>query len=113
MGPFFINSVLGMVILLPASIDLMVFQEYNNPLTLLLGWLGFSILMHAFPSRGDAKVIINRILKNPDVSLVWKVIAAPFVAIIYACSVGSIFWLDLLYAAVLAMLIPWALVQIL
>ena len=113
MGPFFINSVLGLVILLPASIDLMVFQEYKYPLTLLLGWLGFSILMHAFPSRGDAKVIINRILKNPDVSLAWKVIAAPFVALIYACSIGNIFWLDLLYAAVLAMLIPWGLLHLL
>ncbi|MEH2957468.1 metalloprotease family protein [Candidatus Merdisoma sp. JLR.KK006] len=113
MGPFFINSVLGMVILLPASISLMVFREYNNPLYLLLGWLGFSILMHAFPSRGDAKVMINRILKDPDVSLLWKVIAAPFVGLIYVCSIGSIFWLDLLYAAVLAMLIPWCLVQIL
>ncbi|NBK92694.1 DUF3267 domain-containing protein [bacterium 1XD21-13] len=113
MGPFFINSVLGMVILLPASIELMIFREYTNPLNLLLGWLGFSILMHAFPSRGDAKVMILRIIKDPDVSLVWKVIAAPFVGLIYICSIGSIFWLDLLYAAALAMLVPWLLVQLL
>ena len=42
MGPFFINSVLGMVILLPASIELMIFREYTNPLNLLLGWLGLA-----------------------------------------------------------------------
>ncbi len=113
MGPFFINSVLGMVILLPASIELLVFHEFSNPLQLFLGWLGFSILMHAFPSRGDAKVMIRRILKSPDVSFVWKVIAAPFVGLIYICSVGSIFWLDLVYSAALAMLIPWILVHIL
>lgn len=111
MGPFFINSLLGMVILLPASIELMMFREYHDPLNLVLGWLGFSILMYAFPSRGDAKVMIERILKNPDVSLLWKVVAAPFVGLIYLCSIGSIFWLDLVYAAVLAMLIPWLLVH--
>lgn len=113
MGPFFINSVLGIVILLPASIELMTFREYTNPLNLLLGWLGFSILMHAFPSRGDAKVMIYRILKNPYVSIGWKALAAPFVGLIYICSVGKIFWLDLLYAGVLAMLVPWVLVQLL
>ncbi|MCI9306465.1 MAG: DUF3267 domain-containing protein [Lachnospiraceae bacterium] len=113
MGPFFINSVLGIVILLPASIELMTFREYTDPLNLLLGWLGFSILMHAFPSRGDAKVMICRILKNPYVSVGWKALAAPFVGLIYICSVGRIFWLDLLYAGVLAMLVPWVLVQLL
>lgn len=113
MGPFFINSVLGMVILLPASIELMVFREYTNPFYLFIGWLGFSILMHAFPSRSDAKIIIRRILKDPHVSLVWKIIAAPFVGLVYLCSIGGIFWLDLVYAGFLAMLIPWLLIQVL
>ena len=113
MGPFFINSVLGMSILLPISIDLMVFREYNNPLILLAGWLGFSILMHAFPSRGDAKVMISRIIKNPKASQLWKVIAAPFVALIYICSIEKILWLDLTYAAVLTVLATGFLIHIL
>lgn len=47
--------------------DVVYFQA-KNPLTLLLGWLGVSILMHAFPSTGDAKVMVKAILKNQDVN---------------------------------------------
>lgn len=105
-GPFFFNTLLGMLILLPASIELITFQEYTNPLNLLLGWIGFSVLMHAFPSAGDAKSMVGSILKNPEVSLVWKVLTAPVIGLIYVCSIGSMFWLDFLYAAAVGMLLP-------
>lgn len=113
MGPFFINTLLGILIILPASVELLIFKEYNNILNLILGWLGISILMHAFPSTGDAKVMVRRILKNPDVSLIWKILAAPFIGLIYLCAAGSMFWLDLLYAVTVGMLVPNLLVMLL
>ena len=112
MGPFLINTILGMLILLPASVELISFREFSNPLNLLLGWLGFSILMHACPSTGDAKVMVKWILKNPDVSIIWKVLVAPFVGLLYVCSIGSVFWLDALYAAGMGILIPYLLAHI-
>ena len=111
MGPFFINTLLGILIILPASVELLVFNEYNNVLNLVLGWLGISILMHAFPSTGDARVMVNRILKNPEVNVIWKILSAPFIGLIYLCAVGSFFWLDLLYAVAVGMLVPNLLVM--
>ena len=81
-------------------------------MNLVLGWLGFSILMHAFPSTGDAKNMIDQILKNPEVGILPKILSAPAVGLIYAGAFGSIFWLDLVYAAAVAMLIPNLLVSI-
>ena len=111
-GPFLVNTVLGMLTLLPASIELLTFKEYSNPLNLLLGWLGISILMHAFPSTGDAKVMVNRILKNPEVSMLWRILSAPVIGLIYIFSIGSVFWLDLAYALSAGMLIPYLLARI-
>lgn len=106
MGPFFINTLLGLLIILPASINVVAFKEYNNILNIVLAWLGFSILMHAFPSTGDAKVMVNGILKNDKVGILPKILSAPFVLLVYAGAIGSVFWLDAIYAAAVAMLLP-------
>ncbi|MCI8430618.1 MAG: DUF3267 domain-containing protein [Lachnospiraceae bacterium] len=105
-GPFLVNTAFGLLILTPVAIPILKFQEYANPLNLLLAWLGFSILMHAFPSTGDAGNMVEQILKNPKVSILPKILSAPVIALIYAGAFGSIFWLDLVYAAAVAMLIP-------
>jgi hypothetical protein len=36
---------------------------------LVSAWLGISVLMHAFPSTGDAKALVHSILKNKDVNI--------------------------------------------
>lgn len=111
-GPFLVNTLFGILILTPVAIPILKFREYTDPLNLLLAWLGFSILMHAFPSTGDAKNMIDQILKNPEVGILPKILSAPAVRLIYAGAFGSIFWLDLVYAAAVAMLIPNLLVSI-
>lgn len=111
-GPFLVNTLFGILILTPVAIPILKFREYTDPLNLLLAWLGFSILMHAFPSTGDAKNMIDQILKNPEVGILPKILSAPAVGLIYAGAFGSIFWLDLVYAAAVAMLIPNLLVSI-
>lgn len=88
------------------AIPIIKFREYLNPVNLLLAWLGFSILMHAFPSTGDAKNMVTQILKNPGVGILPKILSAPVIGLIYVGAFGSIFWLDLIYAAAVAMLIP-------
>lgn len=110
MGPFFINTLMGILIILPASIEVLAFQDYTNIFNLIIAWLGISVLMHAFPSTGDAKVMVNRILKNKEVGIVPKILAAPFVALVYIGAVGSMVWLDLVYALAIAMVLPRLLV---
>lgn len=105
-GPFIVNTLLGMLIVFPAAVELFRFEVYQNLLVLLLGWLGISILMHAFPSTGDAKVVVQAILKNPDVNLAVKVVTAPVIGLVYLGALGSMMWLDLIYAVFMAMVLP-------
>ena len=110
MGPFFINTLMGILIVLPASVEVLAFSDYTNIFNLLIAWLGISVLMHAFPSTGDAKVMVKMILKNKEVSIIPKILAAPFVALVYIGAIGSMVWLDLIYAITLAMVLPRLLV---
>lgn len=105
-GPFIVNTLLGMLIVFPAAVELFRFEVYQNILVLLLGWLGISILMHAFPSTGDAKVMVQSIIKNPDVNLAVKAVTAPVIGLVYLGALGSMMWLDLIYAVFMAMVLP-------
>lgn len=96
-GPFIVNTLLGAIIMLPVSIRL-VQLNYRDPLSIILAWIGISILVNSFPSVGDAKGLIQDVLKNEDVSILFKIIAAPIILLIYIGALGSVVWLDLLYA---------------
>lgn len=112
MGPFFINTILGMIISCPGYFYLWGAGEYMHNsgglkvMYLLLYWLGLSILMHAFPSTGDAKAMMESILKNKDVSILAKIITVPIIVLIYIGAIGSVIWLDLVYAIVMSMIFP-------
>ncbi|MHB1452775.1 MAG: DUF3267 domain-containing protein [Saccharofermentanales bacterium] len=105
-GPFIFNSLLGILIVFPAAIEVLEFGNYGNPLYLLLAWLGVSILMHSFPSTGDAESLYKTVIKNKSVRLWAKIPVLPVVGLIYVGAFGSIFWLDLAYAVGVAMLVP-------
>ncbi|MDR5587049.1 MULTISPECIES: metalloprotease family protein [Clostridium] len=111
-GPFLINTILGMFIMLPVSIEVFEFKNYNNLLNLFLVWIGISILMHAFPSKVDAENMIESILKNKEVSIIFKILVTPVIGLIYIGAYGSIVWLDLIYAIVISILLPQILVLI-
>ncbi len=113
LGPFFFNTIVGMVIsFVPAFYVLgegIIMYQSNllkDTFTIVLLWLGISILMHAFPSTGDAKSLVQTVLKNKNVGLGAKIITAPFIGLIYLGAVGSVFWLDLLYGIVMSTLLP-------
>ena len=102
-GPFIVNTLLGAIIMLPVSIRL-VQLNYRDPLTIILAWIGISILINSFPSTGDAKSLITDVLKNKEVSILFRVIVAPIIFLIYIGAIGSAIWLDLLYAIVITVL---------
>ena len=112
-GPFFINTTLGMLITLPAYANVFGYNYIGGTLGIcvtmsswLLYWLGVSILMHAFPSTGDARALVENVLKNKEVGLFAKVVTAPFIGLIYLGAFGSMIWLDLLYGIGMSMLLP-------
>ncbi len=94
-GPFFINTLLGALVALPASIPVFMLDK-AGPLDYLLIYLGVSIAMHAFPSTGDANVIWEAV-KDKHTNLLVKILGYPIVGLIYLGSLGSFFWLDLAY----------------
>lgn len=102
-GPFLVNNILGIIIMLPISIK--IFQlHYRDPLSIFLFWLGLSILVNAFPSKGDAKVLVENLLKNREVSVLVKIITAPIVGLIYLGAIGQVVWLDFIYGVGVAIL---------
>jgi hypothetical protein len=110
-GPFIINTVIGALISLPAALPIFKFHT-GKPLDYVLIYLGVSIAMHAFPSRGDANVIWNSI-KEAGTPLWVKIIGYPVVGLIYAGSIGSFFWLDALYGVGVAIGLPNLLIALL
>ena len=111
-GPFIVNSILGAIIIFPAAIDVMEFKDYTNPLSLLLAWLGVSILMHSFPSSGDASSLYESVIKNRSVNILIKIVMLPVVGLIYLGAFGSVVWLDLIYAIGIGMFIPNLIIQL-
>lgn len=110
-GPFLINTLLGAFILFPATIENSVFGISSIALNNVTYWLGLSIIMHAFPSIPDAKVLVQNILKNNDVNILIKILVSPFIGLIYLGAAGSVFWLDLGYAILISQLIPKIIAQ--
>ena len=110
-GPFFVNTTVGALIGLPAALP---FYEYGNPgfLDYVLIYLGVSIAMHSFPSTGDASSIWQS-LKEEGTSVWIRIVGFPVVGLIYLVSLGSFFWLDLLYGAFVVLGLPHLLINLL
>ena len=94
---------------MPAVIPVIRFENADL-LDYVLIWLGVSIAMHAFPSKGDAKTIWS-MLKRRETPLLVKLIGAPIVGLIYLGALGSFFWLDAIYGVAVAALMPYLLVH--
>jgi hypothetical protein len=110
-GPFFLNTILGFLIALPAALQFKL--GAMNPLDYILLYLGVSIAMHAFPSIGDAESLKASVTNDENTSRLSKIFVLPIVGFIYLGAMGSFFWLDFLYASGVAVGIPWLLVSLL
>ena len=117
-GPFFVNSIVGPLVALPAILSF----KFAPPspqgmelgmafLNVFLAWLGVSIAMHAFPSTGDAKTMWKKMFE-PGQSIALKLVGVPLAAIIFIGAMGSIFWLDLIYGGAITLGLPQLLVHL-
>ncbi|WP_143309549.1 DUF3267 domain-containing protein [Chitinophaga vietnamensis] len=104
-GPFIVNTLLGLIIGFPAAIPVVKFGA-GTPFDYVLIYLGVSIAMHAFPSTGDAQSLW-RLVANDEKTPWWlKAITVPIVGIILLGAIGSMIWLDLAYGIAVAVWLP-------
>lgn len=105
MGPFFVNSLLCMLICFPAFMPVRVFGVMH-PLSYVLLWLGLSIGMHAFPSIGDAYGLLQHAKKEISASNPLAILTYPLVWIIYLANMLRIVWVDLFYGLAIGLGLP-------
>ncbi len=105
-GPFIFNTLLGMIAAVPFAMPDLRWTAVG----VFSLWLGMSIAMHAFPSTGDA-ASIWRGLWSPGISIFGRLISIPLVLLIYLGALGSVFWLDLIYGAAVAIWLPRILID--
>ena len=110
-GPFFINSLLCILICLPAYVPVRVLG-LEHPLSYVLLWLGVSIGMHAFPSIQDASGLWHAAKKAASGGNVLAIISFPLVIVICAANVLSFFWLDYLYGIGIGLGLPALILRI-
>lgn len=110
-GPFFINSVLGAILVFPSVLRVLEFGNSESAIDLILIWLGVSVAMHAIPSTGDAESMWSAIKTNQGFWLA-KLAMVPVIMSIYILSLGSIIWLDLIYGVWACAFLPHVLVSV-
>jgi len=107
LGPLIVNSVLCMLLTFPFVIPTFILHEPQHNLTLwVLGYLGLSIGMHAFPSSTDINSLYEHIKANSRSGAVLissRLILKPLAMI---GAVASMFWFDALYAVGLSFILP-------
>lgn len=108
-GPFIVNTLLCLLICMPASLPLRFFGDRNLASMVLL-WLGVSIGMHAFPSTQDAANLWDHAKKAVAARNLWAYLAYPVVGLIYVANLLSVIWFDALYGYFIGILVPsWVL----
>lgn len=98
-APFLLNSIVGLLICLPVALATAA-KTSVGPVDVLLGWVGISVAMHAFPSTGDASSLW-RALKADNTSWLLRIIGFPVVGVIYIGAALSMVWFDAIYAAMI------------
>ena len=105
MGPFFVNTLLCLLICLPAYMPIQFF-EIDHPLSYLLLWLGVSIGMHAIPSNQDAKNVYNQAKESIKHKNILAILSFPIIGVIYVFNALRFFWIDVIYGAAIGIGIP-------
>ena len=105
MGPFFINTVLCLLICLPAYMP-MKFFNLDHPLSYLLMWLGISIGMHAIPSSQDADNVYEQAKEKIKTGNILAIVSFPIVGLVYVFNALRIIWSDAIYAFAIGVGIP-------
>lgn len=105
-GPFIINSALCIVLTLPfAYYFILLDGKESNLIVYVLGWLGLSIGMHAFPSNPDMKSFSHHAFKL-RANILIKLVALFLQALVFLSNLLRIIWFDLVYAVGISVIIP-------
>ena len=105
-GPFIVNSLLCLLLCLPAFIPYKFFDRDEDLWVLFQLWLGISIGMHAFPSRGDAQNLWEAARAKAAEGSVLAYCFYPIVGFIHLANLLSFFWFDAIYGFALGVLLP-------
>lgn len=105
MGPFFINTLLCLLICLPAYMP-MKFFNIDHPLSYVLMWLGISIGMHAIPSSQDADNVYEQAKERIKDGNLLAIISFPIVGLVYLFNILRVIWSDAIYAFAIGVGIP-------
>ena len=104
-GPFFLNSLLCMLICFPVYLPVQYFG-ISSPFSYFIMWLGVSIGMHAFPSTQDASVLFGEAKKAAAKGNPLAILSFPVVVIIYIANILSVVWFDYIYGLAIGFGIP-------
>ncbi|MBD79784.1 MAG: hypothetical protein CL840_12785 [Crocinitomicaceae bacterium] len=105
MGPFFVNTLLCLLICLPAYMPISYF-DLSQPLSYFLMWLGVSIGMSAIPSNQDANQIYAQAKEEVKKTNLLAIVSFPIIGIIYIFNFLRFFWADLFYGVAIGVGIP-------
>jgi Putative zincin peptidase len=105
MGPFIVNTILCLLICLPAYMPIKFF-EIEHPLSYFLIWLGVSIGMHAIPSNQDASNVYELAKEKIKNKNILALVSFPLVGLIYIFNVLRMVWADLFYGVAIGIGIP-------
>jgi hypothetical protein len=106
MGPFFVNTILCLLICMPAYMPISVFQ-LDHPFSYFLMWLGVSIGMHAVPSNQDAGNVYAQAREQMKRRNPIALISFPVIWLIYLFNLLRIVWADLIYGIAIGVGIPY------
>jgi len=105
MGPFFVNTVLCLLICFPAALPFYYFED-RSILTFFLLWLGVSIGMHAIPSTVDVKAIWDKAKEEVSKKNIFAFLCFPLVLIMYIANFLKMIWFDALYGIFIGIILP-------
>ena len=105
MGPFFVNTLLCLLICFPAYMPIKFF-DISHPLSYFLVWLGVSIGMHAIPSNEDASNLFVQAKEKIKEFNFLALISFPLVGFIYLFNVLRVIWADLFYGVAIGIGLP-------
>lgn len=104
-GPFFINSMLCILICLPALAPMRLFG-LDQPLSYVLMWLGISIGAPAFPSTHDAQCVWRLAKQEARKMNALAILSIPMAGLFILGNVLSVVWFDVIYAVGIGFALP-------
>lgn len=105
MGPFFINTLLCLLVCLPAYMPIKFF-DLDPPFSIFLIWLGVSIGAHAIPSNQDADHVYHQAKDEAKKGNLLAILSFPLVGMIYLLNALRVVWADVIYGALIGVGIP-------